>query len=113
MVEAGAPQPLVVGSAGHKKKRTKPIRGTTNRHCSLEERDRDNYDAADIRQRARALTVDGFMALDALHLASAAAGGASHFLTVDDKILNKRGRMREIVIVSPLEFVQSFERTIM
>ena len=65
-------------------------------------------DAPEIRARARALAADGFKPLDALHLASAAAGGASHFLTVDDKILNKGARFPEIVIVSPLEFVQSF-----
>lgn len=56
----------------------------------------------------RTLTVDGLKPLDALHVASAVAGGASHFLTVDDGILKKRGRVREILIVSPLEFVQSF-----
>jgi predicted nucleic acid-binding protein len=65
-------------------------------------------DAPDIRGRARVLAVDGFKPLDALHVASALAGGASHFLTVDDGILKKRGRVREIVIASPLEFVQSF-----
>jgi hypothetical protein len=66
------------------------------------------HDAPDLRERARALALVGFKPLDALHLASAAAGGASHFLTVDDGILKKRERVREIVIVSPLEFVQSF-----
>jgi predicted nucleic acid-binding protein len=66
------------------------------------------HDAPALRDRARALAADGFKPLDALHLASAATGGASHFLTVDDGILKKRGRVREIVIVSPLEFVQSF-----
>jgi hypothetical protein len=65
-------------------------------------------DAPEVRQRAQALTVDGLKPLDALHVASAVAGGASHFLTVDDGILKKRGHVREIVIVSPLEFVQSF-----
>jgi hypothetical protein len=65
-------------------------------------------DAPDLRQRARAIAADGFKPLDALHVASAVAGGASHFLTVDDGILKKRERVREIVIVSPLEFVQSF-----
>jgi predicted nucleic acid-binding protein len=65
-------------------------------------------DSEDLRERARALAADGFKPLDALHVASAVAGGASHFLTVDDRILNKRARVREIVIASPLEFVQSF-----
>jgi len=65
-------------------------------------------DAPDLRQRARALAIDGFKPLDALHVASAVAGAASHFLTVDDGILKKRERVREIVIASPLEFVQSF-----
>jgi hypothetical protein len=46
------------------------------------------HDAPDIRERARALAVDGFKPLDALHVASAVAGAASHFLTVDDGILN-------------------------
>jgi hypothetical protein len=65
-------------------------------------------DAPDLRERARARALDGFKPLDALHVASAVAGGASHFLTVDDGILKKRERAREIVIASPLEFVQSF-----
>lgn len=65
-------------------------------------------DAPDLRERARALALDGFKPLDALHVASAAAGGASHFLTVDDGILKKRERVHEIVIASPLEFVLSF-----
>jgi hypothetical protein len=58
-------------------------------------------DAPAIRDRARVLTADGFKALDALHLASATAGGASHFLTVNDRILNKRERVREIVSSRP------------
>jgi hypothetical protein len=66
------------------------------------------HDAPALRDRARALVIGGFKPLDSLHLASAVIGGASHFLTVDDGILNKRGRVGEIVIVSPLEFVQSF-----
>ena len=65
-------------------------------------------DAPSIREQARSLALDGFKPLDALHVASAVAGGASHFLTVDDGILNKRDRVREIIIASPLEFVQSF-----
>jgi hypothetical protein len=65
-------------------------------------------DSPALRDRARDLSVDGFKPLDALHLASAAAGGASHFLTVDDGILKKRERLREIIIASPLEFVQSY-----
>jgi hypothetical protein len=65
-------------------------------------------DARDLRERARALALDGFKPLDALHVASAATGGASHFLTVDDGILKKRERVREIIIASPLEFVLSF-----
>ena len=63
-------------------------------------------DTPEIRERARNLA--GFKPLDALHLASAAVGKASHFLTVDDGILRKRERVGEIVIVSPLEFVQQF-----
>lgn len=65
-------------------------------------------DTSDVRERARAMAANGVKPLDALHIASAAAGGASHFLTVDDGILKKRQRLHEIVIASPLEFVQSF-----
>jgi len=64
--------------------------------------------AAELSARARALTIEGLKSLDALHVASAVTGGASHFLTVDDGILRRRERVREIVIVSPLEFVQIF-----
>jgi hypothetical protein len=65
-------------------------------------------DTPDIREHARALAGRGIKPLDALHIASAVAGQASHFLTVDDGILTKRAPVREIVIASPLEFVQSF-----
>src|SRR5665213_13929 len=65
-------------------------------------------DTPALRDLARTLAGKGFKPLDALHLASATAGGASHFLTVDDGILKKREKVREIIIASPLEFVQSF-----
>jgi predicted nucleic acid-binding protein len=65
-------------------------------------------DAPSLRERARATAANGIKSLDALHIASAVAGQASHFVTVDDAILNKRQSMREIIIASPLEFVQSF-----
>lgn len=65
-------------------------------------------DTEDIRERARAIVDNGVKPLDALHIASAVAGGAGHFLTVDDGVLKKREHVREIVIASPLEFVQSY-----
>ena len=65
-------------------------------------------DSEGVRERARAIVGNGIKPLDALHIASALAGQASHFLTVDDGILNKRERVSEIVVASPLEFVQSF-----
>jgi hypothetical protein len=64
-------------------------------------------DAPKLREHARTLAHYGFKPLDALHVASAAAGGTSHFLTVDDGILKKREQARDIIIASPLEFVQS------
>lgn len=63
-------------------------------------------DSAEVRNRARELHAHGFKPLDALHLACAISAQASHFLTVDDRILNKRQHVREISIVSPLDFVQ-------
>jgi len=65
-------------------------------------------DAPELRARAQRLVLDGFKPLDALHLASAAAGRASHFLTVNDGILKKREKALEIVVASPLEFVLHF-----
>jgi hypothetical protein len=49
---------------------------------------------AAVRMRAKVIATRGVKPLDALHIASAVEGSASHFLTVDDGILKKRDRLR-------------------
>ncbi len=43
---------------------------------------------------------------DALHLACAVAGKCDYFLTTDDLLLSKKSRIKEILILNPLDFIQ-------
>jgi len=65
----------------------------------------------DIQTRAKELSTKKFMALDALHLASAEAGSADYFCTCDDKLLKKAGRFcaPTIKAVSPIELLKEIE----
>lgn len=65
-----------------------------------------------IEQRARGYIQDGMKPLDALHLASAVEGGASHFCTCDDKLLRraKEADTGATWPVSPLELIEEIER---
>ena len=59
----------------------------------------------DIERRAKELEQRGFKAFDALHLASAEAGGVDYFCTCDDRVLKKSRQQPDlsVKVVSPLE----------
>ena len=59
----------------------------------------------EIEQRAKELEQRGFKAFDALHLASAEAGGVDYFCTCDDRVLKKSRQQTDlsVKVVSPLE----------
>jgi predicted nucleic acid-binding protein len=65
-----------------------------------------------ITQRAKELERRGFKALDALHLASAEAGGIDYFCTCDDRLLKKAKAQTDLAIsvFSPLELAQEITR---
>ncbi len=58
-----------------------------------------------VEQRAKELEQRGFKAFDALHLASAEAGGVDYFCTCDDRVLKKSRQQTDlsVKVVSPLE----------
>lgn len=65
-----------------------------------------------IRQRGAELQRQGLKPLDALHIASAEAGGAHYFCTTDDKLLG-RGKMvvhMGMQVVSPIELIQEINK---
>ncbi len=59
----------------------------------------------EVEQRAKELEQRGFKAFDALHLASAEAGGVDFFCTCDDRVLKKSRQQTDlsVKVVSPLE----------
>lgn len=59
----------------------------------------------DIKKRALALEQHGLTAIDALHLACAEAGGATHFLTCDDRIIRRYSG--QMIVQSPVTFTTS------
>ena len=59
----------------------------------------------EIEQRARVLELDGFKALDALHLACAEAAGADHFLTCDDRLIRRYSG--QMIVQSPVMFISN------
>jgi predicted nucleic acid-binding protein len=65
-----------------------------------------------IEHRAGELNKIGIKPLDALHLATAEAGGADYFCTCDDKFLKKAKAMGDVKtnVVSPLELIEEIGR---
>jgi predicted nucleic acid-binding protein len=57
-------------------------------------------------EQARALVGAGLDAKDALHVACAIAGGCSHFLTTDDKLLKRAQGVSGITVMDPAAFVR-------
>jgi predicted nucleic acid-binding protein len=63
---------------------------------------------SEVQAQAEDLAAAGFKPLDALHLGCAIVSKAAYFITVDDGILRKKGRVKELAAMLPLEFVQAF-----
>lgn len=54
----------------------------------------------------------GMKPLDALHIASAVISECKYFITVDKGVLKKRELISDILIVSPIDFIQTMEEAI-
>ena len=65
-----------------------------------------------IETRAKGLERQGVKALDALHLASAEAGGVDFFCTCDDRLLKKAKLLTDlrVAVREPLELVQEIAK---
>jgi predicted nucleic acid-binding protein len=60
-----------------------------------------------VSERARELVDAGFKSLDSAHLACAEAAGCDRFLTCDDRLLRKAGRVQLAVVVqNPIDYVE-------
>ena len=63
--------------------------------------------AGPVAERSRELVDAGFHALDSTHLACAESTGCDRFLTCDDRLLRRSGRVQLMVEVqNPLEYVR-------
>jgi predicted nucleic acid-binding protein len=62
-----------------------------------------------IIRQAKEFARFGIPAKDALHLACAVSGECSHFVTTDDLILHRAGKVDEIVIVDPPSLVREMD----
>lgn len=59
-----------------------------------------------ILNKAKNLNKIGLRSKDALHISCAIFAGCSYFLTTDDKILNKNGKIEEIMVIDPIAFIK-------
>jgi len=60
-------------------------------------------------ERAQELVDAGFQALDSAHLACAEAAGCDRFVTCDDRLLRKAGRVQLAVdVLNPIHYVEVF-----
>lgn len=59
-----------------------------------------------IINNAKNLINIGIRSKDALHISCAVFAGCSHFLTTDDKILNKNGKIEKILVIDPIMFIK-------
>lgn len=62
-----------------------------------------------IMNKAKKMTELGFRKKDALHIASAIEGKVHYFITVDKGILKKKNKVKELMIMSPIEFITFLE----
>ncbi len=51
----------------------------------------------------------GFGKKDAIHLSCAIQSRCDYFITVDRGILKKRGKLSEVIIIDPIEFIRKME----
>lgn len=62
-----------------------------------------------IADRAQELVDAGFRALDGAHLACAESAGCNCFLTCDDRLLRRAGRVQLAVVVqNPADYIEEF-----
>ena len=59
-----------------------------------------------VLDRALLLASLGIKPYDALHVATAIAGGCTHFLTTDDHLLRRRQVVQDITMMDPLSFAR-------
>ena len=65
-----------------------------------------------IQKRAFELSKDGFIPLDALHLASAETGGVDYLITTDDKFQKKYEQLHDrinVKVMNPIDFVKGVD----
>ena len=62
-----------------------------------------------IIRKANDLSKRGFKNIDSLHIACSIEGLAEFFITTDNGILNKADMVKEIVIISPVLFINVVE----
>lgn len=67
----------------------------------------DIDETPEILTRMNSIMLAGIKALDALHISCAIASGCDYFLTVDKGILKKAGLVKDICIVSPIEYIMN------
>jgi len=59
--------------------------------------------------RASKFTRYGVKSKDALHIACAIEGKAEYFLTTDDKLLKKLAKIKELIVINPVNFIPILE----
>lgn len=69
------------------------------------------YNNDDIVSKAKELNELGLGNKDSLHIASAIKGNAQYFITVDKGILSKKTLVKELLIISPIDFIAFLEET--
>lgn len=59
-----------------------------------------------VLSKAQNLSKIGLRSKDALHVSCAIFAGCNYFLSTDDKILSKNGKIGEIIILDPIAFIK-------
>ena len=63
-----------------------------------------------ITDYAEHLLTLSFKKKDAVHISCAIAGNCEYFITTDKGILNKKHKIKDIIILDPIEFVRIWEK---
>ena len=66
----------------------------------------DIEETESILNKAELIAGMGLKAKDALHVASAIEGGATYFLTTDDRIIRKLTDFTQIHVMNPIDFIK-------
>ena len=70
----------------------------------------DVVESAQVVRIAEQLALKKIKPKDALHVACAIAGKCNYFLTTDDALLAKAKRLKQITVLSPLEFIAKIQK---